>query len=176
MASEQSMRRLDEILSKAGEQWREEDLDDIMALLDKDYTKPQQEPAPAVQEPAPVLDPEKFMQEQSEPVSRRSMALPDLNSLIFQEEESAFSPLPGQLRLYREEEEENTRPAYDFFAPREEFVPREPHRAGTGEQPDFSEAPEKAKKEWLAIPLGIIALVEIAAIVGIVLWWQQWIV
>ena len=92
MASEQSMRRLDEILSKAGEQWREEDLDDIMALLDKDYTKPQQEPAPAVQEPAPVLDPEKFMQEQSEPVSRRSMALPDLNSLILQEEESAFLP------------------------------------------------------------------------------------
>ena len=179
MASAQNMQKLDEILSRAGEQWRDEDLDDIMALLDKDYTKPQQKKTPVVQEPDEFglfLDPEKFSEEPAETVSRRSMELPDLSSLIPQEDEAVACPLPEQLRLDQEAEETSVRPAYDLFAPREEFVPQEARWAGIGEQPDFDETPEKPKKEWLTIPLGILAAVEIAAIVGIIIWWQQWIV
>ena len=38
--------RLDRELARAGSQWKDEDLDEILALLDKDYTKPQPKPQP----------------------------------------------------------------------------------------------------------------------------------
>ena len=103
-------------------QWRDEDLDDILALLEKDYTQPQSAPREKPEQP---------------------------------EEKPEEQPVGPVLR--------------------EEYIPQEPHRAGLGEQPDFDETPAKPKKHWEVIPLSVVAALEVAAIVAVVIWWQQWI-
>lgn len=42
MSVEHDGNKLEQSLKKAGSQWREDDLDEIMALLEKDYTQPEQ--------------------------------------------------------------------------------------------------------------------------------------
>ena len=120
--------RLEQELEKAGSEWRDEDLAEILALLEEDHTKPRE-------------------QEQMQPLEEQLQEPQETMPLLVMEE-----------------------------APVEEYVPTEPHRAGTGEQPDFDDAPVAPKKEWAVIPLGILAVAEIAALVAIVMWWQQWII
>ena len=125
--------RLEQELEKAGSEWRDEDLAEILALLEEDHTKPRE-------------------QGQMQPL-----------------EEQPLEEQPQEPQL---QEPQETMPLLVM----EEYVPTEPHRAGTGEQPDFGDAPVAPKKEWAVIPLGILAVAEIAALVAIVMWWQQWII
>lgn len=79
MATKDKMNRLEDAISTAGKQWNDEDLYDILALLEKDYTKPQ---------PA---QPEKGSGNSLESV------LPDLRRLMDEEERaSGARPHPGQ--------------------------------------------------------------------------------
>ena len=94
---------------------QEDDLADILALLDKDYTKPQ-EPAPWEPEPAP-----------------------------------------------RKKERKPTASGHESRETRE--LSRELLEA---------EEPAPAKKRRGLIPLAIVALLELAGIAAVVVWWLQW--
>lgn len=134
-------------MNRAGELWQEDDLDEIMALLEKDYTKPRQEPS--------VLQLMSGMDAKEPPEKKNKPA----------REKAPKAPGAGKKKA---------EPAGQ--KPWEEYIPQEPHRVGTGEQPDFDETPVKPKKEWAVIPLSVVAALEIAAIVAVVIWWQQWII
>lgn len=108
-------------------QWQDEDLDDILALLEKDYTQPQ---ASAQQLPPP-------REEVKQPQTKEKK--PEATTL------------------------------------REEYIPAQPRYNGIGDKPDFDETPAKQQKHWLVIPLSVVAVLEVAAIVAVVIWWQQWI-
>ena len=106
---------LDEELRKMNRHDQEDDLADILALLDKDYTKPQ-EPAPWEPEPAP-----------------------------------------------RKKERKPTASGHESRETRE--LSRELLEA---------EEPAPAKKRRGLIPLAIVALLELAGIAAVVVWWLQW--
>ena len=106
---------LDEELRKMNRHDQEDDLADILALLDKDYTKPQ-EPAPREPEPAP-----------------------------------------------RKKERKPAASGHESRETRE--LSRELLEA---------EEPAPAKKRRGLIPLAIVALLELAGIAAVVVWWLQW--
>jgi len=168
--------KLESAIEWAGAQWRDEDLDDILALLDKDYTKPQEDPLWVLPEQKSTISvlPQQLKLEDEEIVPPLSAAA--LPAFATKAEEEELKRLLGM----------DTPPAIDLTegaqAPavplesglREEFIPQAPYRAGTGEQPDYSDAPEKPQREGLSLPLKILAAVEAAALVLVVIWWLQW--
>lgn len=179
------MEKLDEALSLAGSQWRDEDLDEIMALLGEEPRAPQL-PRELVEEEEPRQTQELPEEEElfdrsswqepsrEERTGRQPMELPDLRNLISVEDEhqtpAGAAAIP-ELKLGEpEEQKENCLPELT-----EEFVPPEPHSVGAGEQPDFSDTPVKKQKPWVLAVLGLVAAAEIAALIFILMWWQQWI-
>ena len=56
-----------------------------------------------------------------------------------------------------------------------EDFPVIPRQASMSEAPVFDEKPEKPRKPWVLVVLALTAVAEIGALVGILIWWQQWI-
>ena len=161
MLADHKSSRLERELAKAGSQWQEDDLQEIMALLEKDYTKPQEPPRDELEELKELLDKDYTKEEPPKPAH--------------------FPPLFGGGPLFREPEEEpeptqepEAAPEQPVEEPAEEIA----EAVALGEQADFSEEPpEQPKKGWTSLlPLSIVAAVELAAIVAILIWWRQWIV
>lgn len=154
------MKKLD-MAPEAEEQWKDADLEDILALISREYSADPAQPALQDREAVPSF-PEETPEAREEP-GRRTMELPDLKSLLSwdEEPEAPRSPEP----LPREEDP----------APREEFIPVAPAPGGFGEEPDFDETPAAPVKKWPVAVLSALAVAEVAAIVAIVLWWRQWI-
>ena len=170
MLADHKSSRLERELAKAGSQWQEEDLQEIMALLEKDYTKPQEPPRDELEELKELLDKDYTKEEPPKPAH--------------------FPPLFGGGPLFREPEEEPKPTQEPVEEPGEQPVEEPGERpveepaeeiaeaVAPGEQADFSEEPpEQPKKGWTSLlPLSIVAAVELAAIVAILIWWRQWIV
>ena len=149
--------KLEQKLASAGSQWKDEDLDEILALLDKDYTKPQPKP-----QPVDELDELK--------------ALLDKDYTKAEPEKAPhFPPLFGGGPIFREDGEEEE-PASGEKA--EEAV-EETVITTLGEQADFTQAPAKPedpRKERIRLAvLTAIAALELVGIVAIALWWRQWV-
>lgn len=165
--------RLDRELARAGSQWKDEDLDEILALLDKDYTKPQPKP-----QPVDELDELK--------------ALLDKDYTKAEPEKAPhFPPLFGGEPLPEEPEQEpvpviRAPEAAPAAEPAEEPVPTDAEETfeetavpTLGEQADFTQAPAKPedpRKERIRLAvLTAIAALELVGIVAIALWWRQWV-
>jgi hypothetical protein len=159
--------RLERELARAGSQWKDEDLDEILALLDKDYTKPQPKP-----QPVDELDELK--------------ALLDKDYTKAEPEKAPhFPPLFGGEPLPEEPEQEPV--AAPVAAPVAEPVPTDAEEETfeetavptLGEQADFTQAPAKPedpRKERIRLAvLTAVAALELVGIVAIALWWRQWV-
>ena len=138
--------KLEQKLASAGSQWKDDDLDEIMALLEKDYTKAQ---------PKDDMDELKELLEKD-----YTKAEP--------EKAPHFPPLFGGGPIFREAGEEEE-PASGEKA--EEAV-EETVITTLGEQADFSDAPAKPVER--KFPLVAIAVAELVALVGVVIWFLQW--
>lgn len=161
--------RLDRELARAGSQWKDEDLDEILALLDKDYTKPQPKPQPVdeLDELKALLDKDYTKAEPEkaphfpplfggpEPVEPEEAPIP----------EPVAAPVAAPAAEPEPEAEEET------FE--ETAVPT------LGEQADFTQAPAKPedpRKERIRLAvLTAVAALELVGIVAIALWWRQWV-
>ena len=161
--------RLDRELARAGSQWKDEDLDEILALLDKDYTKPQPKP-----QPVDELDELK--------------ALLDKDYTKAEPEKAPhFPPLFGGEPLPEEPEQEpipvirapEAAPAAEPEPEAEEETFEETTVPTLGEQADFTQAPAKPedpRKERIRLAvLTAVAALELVGIVAIALWWRQWV-
>ena len=161
--------RLDRELARAGSQWKDEDLDEILALLDKDYTKPQPKP-----QPVDELDELK--------------ALLDKDYTKAEPEKAPhFPPLFGGEPLPEEPEQEpvpvirapEAAPAAEPEPEAEEETFEETAVPTLGEQADFTQAPAKPedpRKERIRLAvLTAVAALELVGIVAIALWWRQWV-
>ena len=166
--------RLDRELARAGSQWKDEDLDEILALLDKDYTKPQPKP-----QPVDELDELK--------------ALLDKDYTKAEPEKAPhFPPLFGGPEPVEPEEAPVPEPvaapvAAPVAEPAEEPVPTDAEEETVeetavptlGEQADFTQAPAKPedpRKERIRLAvLTAVAALELVGIVAIALWWRQWV-
>ena len=166
--------RLERELARAGSQWKDEDLDEILALLDKDYTKPQPKP-----QPVDELDELK--------------ALLDKDYTKAEPEKAPhFPPLFGGEPLPEEPEQEpvpviRAPEAAPAAEPAEEPVPTDAEEETfeetavptLGEQADFTQAPAKPedpRKERIRLAvLTAVAALELVGIVAIALWWRQWV-
>ena len=166
--------RLDRELARAGSQWKDEDLDEILALLDKDYTKPQPKP-----QPVDELDELK--------------ALLDKDYTKAEPEKAPhFPPLFGGPEAVEPEEAPVPEPvaapvAAPVAEPAEEPVPTDAEEETVeetavptlGEQADFTQAPAKPedpRKERIRLAvLTAVAALELVGIVAIALWWRQWV-
>ena len=161
--------RLDRELARAGSQWKDEDLDEILALLDKDYTKPQPKP-----QPVDELDELK--------------ALLDKDYTKAEPEKAPhFPPLFGGEPLAEEPEQEpvpvirapEAAPAAEPEPEAEEETFEETAVPTLGEQADFTQAPAKPedpRKERIRLAvLTAVAALELVGIVAIALWWRQWV-
>ena len=154
---------LDRKLARAGAQWKDEDLDEILALLDKDHTKPQPEPRDELEELKELLDKDYT---RAEP--EKAPHFPPL---------FGGEPIPEEpdraVELPVREEPAEEAPAAEEQAAEETLIPT------LGEQADFTEEPappEDPRKERIRLKaLTAVAALELAAIVAIVLWWRQWI-
>ena len=159
--------RLDRELARAGSQWKDEDLDEILALLDKAYTHPQPPP-----QPVDELDELK--------------ALLDKDYTKAEPEKAPhFPPLFGGEPLPEEPEQEpvpvirapEAAPAAEPEAEEETF--EETAVPTLGEQADFTQAPAKPedpRKERIRLAvLTAVAALELVGIVAIALWWRQWV-
>lgn len=184
MAKMPDMEKLDAALSFAGSQWRDEDLDEILALLGDEPQPPQ--PAQELPEETPeakeLPDEEELFDlnrwnESSQgegKKARQTMALPDLRDLISMDDElqtPAGAAVIPELKLDEPEGQREERIPEIM----EEFIPAEPHRAVTGEQPDFSDAPVKKQNPRILVLMGLLAAAELCALVFILIWWRQWI-
>ena len=142
--------RLDRELARAGSQWKDEDLDEILALLDKDYTKAEPEKAPHF---PPLFGGPEPVEPEEAPVPE-PVAAPVAAPVA----EPAEEPVPTDAE---EETFEET------------AVPT------LGEQADFTQAPAKPedpRKERIRLAvLTAIAALELVGIVAIALWWRQWV-
>ena len=164
--------RLDRELARAGSQWKDEDLDEILALLDKDYTKPQPKPDDELDELKALLDKDYT---KAEP-----------------KKAPHFPPLFGGPEPVEPEEAPVPEPvaapvAAPVAEPTEEPVPTEAEEETfeetsvptLGEQADFTQAPAKPedpRKERIRLAvLTAIAALELVGIVAIALWWRQWV-
>ena len=161
--------RLERELARAGSQWKDEDLDEILALLDKDYTKPQPKP-----QPVDELDELK--------------ALLDKDYTKAEPEKAPhFPPLFGGEPLPEEPEQEpvpvirapEAAPAAEPEPEAEEETFEETAVPTLGEQADFTQAPAKPedpRKERIRLAvLTAVAALELVGIVAIALWWRQWV-
>ena len=166
--------RLDRELARAGSQWKDEDLDEILALLDKDYTKPQPKP-----QPVDELDELK--------------ALLDKDYTKAEPEKAPhFPPLFGGPEAVEPEEAPVPEPvaapvAAPVAEPAEEPVATDAEEETfeetavptLGEQADFTQAPAKPedpRKERIRLAvLTAVAALELVGIVAIALWWRQWV-
>ena len=138
--------KLEQKLASAGSQWKDDDLDEIMALLERDYTKPQ---------PKDDMDELKELLEKDYTKAEPERA-------------PHFPPLFGGGPIFREAGEEEE-PASGEKA--EEAV-EETVITTLGEQADFSDGPaEPVKRQF---PLTAIAVAELVALVGVVIWFLQW--
>ena len=166
--------RLDRELARAGSQWKDEDLDEILALLDKDYTKPQPKPQPVdeLDELKALLDKDYTRAEPEKPPH--------------------FPPLFGGPEPVEPEEAPVPEPvaapvAAPVAEPAEEPVPTDAEEETVeetavptlGEQADFTQAPAKPedpRKERIRLAvLTAVAALELVGIVAIALWWRQWV-
>lgn len=158
--------RLDRELARAGSQWKDEDLDEILALLDKDYTKPQPKPQPVdeLDELKALLD-----KDYTKAEPEKAPHFPPLFGGEPLPEEPVQEPVP----VLRAPEAAPAAEAEPEEAPEETAVPT------LGEQADFSEkplAPADPRKERIRLAvLTVIAALELAGIVVIALWWRQWV-
>ena len=170
--------RLDRELARAGSQWKDEDLDEILALLDKDYTKPQPKPQPVdeLDELKALLDKDYT---RAEP--EKAPHFPPLfGGPETEEPEEAPMPAPVPAPV----EAPVAAPAAE---PTEEPVPAEAEEETfeetsvptLGEQADFTQAPAKPedpRKERIRLAvLTAVAALELVGIVAIALWWRQWV-
>ena len=138
--------KLEQKLASAGSQWKDDDLDEIMALLEKDYTKPQ---------PKDDMDELKELLEKDYTKAEPERA-------------PHFPPLFGGGPIFREDGEEEE-PA---SGERAEEAVEETVITTLGEQADFSDGPaEPVKRQF---PLTAIAVAELVALVGVVIWFLQW--
>ena len=158
--------RLDRELARAGSQWKDEDLDEILALLDKDYTKPQPKPQPVdeLDELKALLD-----KDYTKAEPEKAPHFPPL----FGGEPLAEEPVQEPVPVLRAPE------AAPAAEPEPEEAPEETAIPTLGEQADFSEkpaAPADPRKERIRLAvLTAIAALELVGIVVIALWWRQWV-
>ena len=135
----------------AGSRWKDDDLDEIMALLDKNYTKPQ--PKEEIDELAELK------------------ALLDKDYTKAEPEKAPhFPPLFGGGPILQEPAEE------EVPAPVEkpvEGVCLETVVTTLGEQADFSDAPAKPVER--KFPLVAIAVAELIALAAVTVWFLLWI-
>ena len=159
--------RLERELARAGSQWKDEDLDEIMALLDKDYTKPQSQPKDELDELKELLD-----KDYTKAEPEKAPHFPPLfgGGPIFGEpdreepaEEAPAEPAP--------EQPPEEAPAREESGPEE--APQETAIPTLGEQADFTDAP--AEPAGRKLPLTIIAAAELVALAGIAVWFLLWI-
>ena len=158
--------RLERELARAGSQWKDEDLDEILALLDKDYTKPQPKPQPVdeLDELKALLD-----KDYTKAEPEKAPHFPPLFGGEPLPEEPVQEPVP----VLRAPE------AAPAAEPEPEEAPEETAIPTLGEQADFSEkpaAPADPRKERIRLAvLTAIAALELVGIVAIALWWRQWV-
>ncbi len=187
MLAEMKDPRLERKMAAAGSQWREEDLQEILDLLDKDHTKPQPKPQPKprdeleLEELKALLDMDYTKpQPKPQPKPRDELELDDLKALLDMdytkgEPEKAphFPPLFGGGPLFTEPEEQPEEVLPQKEATREVAVPT------LGEQADFSETaaePSDPRKDRMkGLVLTLVGVLELAGIAAVALWWRQWI-
>ena len=161
--------RLDRELARAGSQWKDEDLDEILALLDKDYTKPQPKPQPVdeLDELKALLD-----KDYTKAEPEKAPHFPPLFGGEPLTEEPVQEPVP----VIRAPE---AAPAAEPEPEAEEETFEETTVPTLGEQADFTQAPAKPedpRKERIRLAvLTAVAALELVGIVAIALWWRQWV-
>ena len=170
------MEKLDMSFRSDDTGWRDEDLDEILALLGEAPPAPKLPPEPEeVPEPQELPDEEELFDRSSwnasgeEKTERQPMALPNLRNLIPEEEDTAekiAAAFAANVALKEEPEEAND--ALEAF-------PIIPRQFAMSEEPAFDEKPPKPRKPWVLAVLALTAVAEIGALVGILIWWQQWI-
>lgn len=179
MERETEMKDLDKYHSPTEGLWKEEDLEDIMALLNGDYQKTAKQPAqqsamkpldpqpsPQVVEKAPEQSPESIQQKlfQDEEPGRRTMELPDLRELLGLDDEQPVKPAARPLPR------EKGNDGWDMDA----FVPQEPQKTGLGETAVFEDKPEKPEKDRVTMALSLLTVVEVmllaATVIGLIQW------
>jgi len=177
--------------TRAGSQrsFTDDDLADIMALLEKDYTKPQ--PQRVKPQPEPVRKPEPRQQK-----APQDDDLADVLALLekdYTKPQSTPAPAAAkaaaqvQWDIVPEMTAADSLPQSGSWEP-DKFLPGEPKEKkplfswGKKEQPEQKAAPAPKKeedstppkKEWAVIPLAILTVAEAAALIFVITWWIQW--
>lgn len=183
MLAEMRDPRLERKLAAAGSQWREEDLQEILDLLDKDYTKPQPKPQPKprdeleLEELKALLDMDYTKPQPKDELEELKELLDKDYTKAEPEKAPHFPPLFGGGPLFTEPEEQPEEVPPQKKASRE-IIP-EVAVPTLGEQADFSEtAPEPSdprKDRVKGLVLALVGLLELVGIAAVALWWRQWI-
>jgi len=193
---EMTNRRNPRQLSRAASQWREEDLDEIMALLEKDYTKPQPKPVAIAEPAAPVVSRVKddeldeirallekdYTKPQSKPAKPQTVAvLEPIVPAANQPKDDELDEIRALLEKdYTEPGAHDRKPTAEmpeekgvWKIPALEVTPKQKQRS----KPEKAKPVEKKEKKPLdKLTLGLTALagVESAALVGMIVWLILW--